>query len=193
VARYREGEILVRFRDGVSQRDKETILATHGVRRKQQLEGDSGFEKLELAAGRDAKAAVLQLLQNPQVQFAEPNFLISKEDLTPNDPQFTQQWALQNTGQNGGQSGSDIKAGAAWETTTGSLSTTIAVIDSGSILLTRISETINGSIPRPARGEIYTGGISSMTAPKSRMNRDTALQWPESSLPKVTTRQALPE
>jgi subtilisin family serine protease len=131
VARYREGEILVRFRDGVSQRDKETILATHGVRRKQQLEGDSGFEKLELAAGRDAKAAVLQLLQNPQVQFAEPNFLISKEDLTPNDPQFTQQWALQNTGQNGGQSGSDIKAGAAWETTTGSLSTTIAVIDSG--------------------------------------------------------------
>src|SRR6185503_3721371 len=49
-ARYRDGEILVRFRDGVSSKDKETILATHGVRRKQQLEGDSGFEKLELPA-----------------------------------------------------------------------------------------------------------------------------------------------
>jgi len=121
----------MRFRDGVSTRDKETILATHGVRRKQQLEGDSGFEKLELPAGRDIKTAVLQLLQNPQVQFAEPNFLISKEDLTPNDPQFNQQWALQNTGQNGGQFGSDIKASAAWEKTTGSASTVIAVIDSG--------------------------------------------------------------
>src|SRR5215213_5386443 len=130
-ARYRDGEILVRFRDGVSARDKETILATHGVRRKQQLEGDSGFEKLELPAGRDTKTTVLQLLQNPQVQFAEPNFLILKEDLTPNDPQFNEQWALQNTGQNGGQFGSDIKAGAAWEKTTGSAATVIAVIDSG--------------------------------------------------------------
>jgi len=130
-APYRDGEILVRFRDGVSARDKETILATHGVRRKQQLEGDSGFEKLELPAGKDAKAAVVQLLLNPQVQFAEPNFLISKEDLTPNDPQFNQQWALQNTGQNGGQFGSDIKASAAWDKTTGAASTVIAVIDSG--------------------------------------------------------------
>src|SRR6476659_483485 len=67
-ALYRDGELLVRFRDGVSQKDKETIFATHGVKRKQQLEGDSGFEKLELPAGRDAKAAVLQLLQHPQVQ-----------------------------------------------------------------------------------------------------------------------------
>jgi RHS repeat-associated protein len=130
-ARYRDGEILVRFRDGVSAKDKETIFATHGVRRNQKLEGDSGFEKLQLSAGRDAKAAVLQLLLNPQVQFAEPNFLISKEDLTPNDPQFKEQWALQNTGQNGGQFGSDIKAGAAWDKTTGSAATVIAVIDSG--------------------------------------------------------------
>jgi len=130
-ARYRDGELLIRFRDGVSQKDKEAILAAHGVRRNQKLEGDSGFEKLELRAGRDARAAVTQLLLNPQVQFAEPNFLISKEDLTPNDPQFNQQWALQNTGQNGGQFGSDIKASAAWDTTTGSPSTVIAVIDSG--------------------------------------------------------------
>jgi len=130
-ARYRDGELLVRFRSGVSEKDKETIAATHGGRRKKQLQGDSGFEKLELPAGRDAKTAVLQLMLNPQVQFAEPNFLIAKEDVTPNDPQFKQQWALENSGQDGGQFGSDIKAGAAWETTTGTPSTVIAVIDSG--------------------------------------------------------------
>src|SRR5215217_5243868 len=130
-ARYRDGEILVRFHDGVSQRDKETIIATHRARRRNELQGDSGFERLELLSGRDVKTAVLQLLLNPQVQFAEPNFLIAKEDLTPNDPQFKQQWALRNTGQNGGQYGSDINAGAAWATTTGASSTVIAVIDSG--------------------------------------------------------------
>ncbi|HEX5886644.1 MAG TPA: S8 family peptidase, partial [Pyrinomonadaceae bacterium] len=130
-ARYRDGEILVRFREGVSQKDKDTIIATQGARRKKQLRGDSGFEKLDLTAGRDIKTAVLQFLLNPQVEFAEPNFLISKEDVAPNDPQFNQQWALRNTGQNNGQYGSDVNAGSAWTTTTGSKSSVIAVIDSG--------------------------------------------------------------
>jgi RHS repeat-associated protein len=130
-ARYRDGEILVRFRGGVSEKEKETIIATHGAQKKKQLRGDSGFEKLELTAGRDAKATVLQLLLNPQVEFAEPNFLIAKEDVTPNDPQFKQQWALQNSGQDGGQFGADIKAASAWQTATGAPSTVIAVLDSG--------------------------------------------------------------
>lgn len=69
---------MVRFREGVSEKDKETIIATHGGRTKKQLKGDSGFEKLELAAGRDAKTAVLQLLLNTQVQFTEPNFVIER-------------------------------------------------------------------------------------------------------------------
>jgi RHS repeat-associated protein len=129
--RYREGEVLVRFREGVSEKDKETIIATHGGRKKLQLKGDSGFERLELAAGRDAKTTVLQLLLNPQVQFAEPNFLIAKEDVNPNDPRFQEQWALNNTGQDSGQFGSDIRARSAWDKTKGALSTVVAVIDSG--------------------------------------------------------------
>src|ERR1043165_5794319 len=130
-ARYRAGEVLVRFREGVQQKDKDSIIKVYGTRQKRRLRGDSNFEQLKLTTGRDAQTAALELLQNPQVQFAEPNFLISKEDLSPNDPQFNQQWALQNTGQNGGQFGSDIRATSAWETTTGSLSTVVAVVDSG--------------------------------------------------------------
>jgi subtilisin family serine protease len=129
--RFREGEILVSFREGVSEKEKETIIATHGGQKKKQLRGDSGFEKLELAAGHDAKTTVLQLLLNPQVQFAEPNFLIAKEDVNPNDPQFQDQWALQNSGQERGQFGSDIRARSAWDKTKGAPSTVIAVIDSG--------------------------------------------------------------
>ena len=128
---HRDGELLVRFRNGVPQQVKDTILASHGARRKKHLSGESGIEKLQLSAGRDLKLAALQLLMDPQIDFAEPNFLISKDDLTPNDPQFDRQWALRNIGQEGGQFGSDIKATMAWETTTGSASTVIAVIDSG--------------------------------------------------------------
>ena len=128
---HREGEVLVRFRAGVSQREKDSILATQGGRRRKQLRGDSGIDKLEFPTARDARAAAWEMLLNPQVEFAEPNFLIAKDDLTSNDPLFEEQWALRNTGQSGGQYGADINASGAWQTTTGSSATVIAVIDSG--------------------------------------------------------------
>ena len=131
VAPYREHELLVRFRAGTSELVKDTISAAQGARRKKQLRGESGFERLELRTGQDVRTAALELLLNSQIEFAEPNFLISKEDFQPNDPQLNAQWSLRNTGQNGGQYGSDINATAAWQTTTGSSATVIAVIDSG--------------------------------------------------------------
>ena len=131
VAPYREHELLVRFRAGTSELVKDTISAAQGARRKKQLRGESGFERLELRTGHDVRTAALELLLNSQIEFAEPNFLISKEDFQPNDPQLNAQWSLRNTGQNGGQYGSDINATAAWQTTTGSSATVIAVIDTG--------------------------------------------------------------
>ena len=119
---YREGELLVRFRPGVSQPVKDLILSTQGARRKKELRGESGVETLQLPRGRESSAA-LELLMNPQVEFAEPNFLIAKEDSTPNDPQFQEQWSLHNTGQTGGQQGADINASVAWQTTMGSSAT----------------------------------------------------------------------
>lgn len=131
VAPYREHELLVRFRAGTSELVKDTISAAQGARRKKKLPSESGVERLELRNGRDVRTGALELLLNPQIEFAEPNFLISKEDLQPNDPQLNAQWALRNTGQTGGQYGSDINATTAWQTTTGSSATVIAVIDSG--------------------------------------------------------------
>jgi len=130
-APYRERELLVRFRAGTSELVKDTISAAQGARRKKKLTSESGVERLELSNGRDVKTAALELLLNSQIEFAEPNFLISKEDLQPNDPQLNAQWALRNIGQNGGQYGADINATTAWQTTIGSSATVIAVIDSG--------------------------------------------------------------
>ena len=53
----------------------------------------------------------------------------------PNDPSFSSQWALRNTGQwmynQYGTSGSDIDAVRAWDIATGSRPVVIAVIDTG--------------------------------------------------------------
>ena len=128
---YRDGELIVKFRAGVSPQVRDTIIATHGATRKKRLQGESALERLELPAARDVRDVALQMLLNPMVELAEPNFLIAKDDLDPNDERFNEQWALRNMGQNGGQFGSDIDAVAAWSITTGTMSTVIAVIDSG--------------------------------------------------------------
>lgn len=180
----RSGELLVRFRAGVSEQDKSVVFQSHGARRKKQLRGESGIEKLDLVTGQDPKTAADLMRLNPLIEFVEPNFLIThnqftsgrsselarpipgsgnglpsyqtrinqiwaaptaafpnltsapnftniQNDVGPNDPRLNEQWALRNTGQNGGQFGSDINLTAAWQTTRGSQSTVIAVIDSG--------------------------------------------------------------
>ncbi|OLE51636.1 MAG: hypothetical protein AUG51_22035 [Acidobacteria bacterium 13_1_20CM_3_53_8] len=65
---------------------------------------------------------------NPAVDFAEPNYLITADETTPNDPRFSEQWTV---GSSNAQAGRGIDAAQAWEQTTGSKNTVIAVIDSG--------------------------------------------------------------
>ncbi|MFV2067055.1 MAG: tandem-95 repeat protein, partial [Pirellulales bacterium] len=51
--------------------------------------------------------------------------------VVPNDPLFSDQWALDNTGQSGGTWDADIDAPAAWSVNTGNPSTVVAVLDTG--------------------------------------------------------------
>ena len=76
---------------------------------------------VEFSAALRGKASVL---------YAEPDYLVHASGAT-NDPQFSLQWNLQNTGQNGGTSGADIHAAQAWGLTTGSPNTVVAVLDTG--------------------------------------------------------------
>ena len=77
--------------------------------------------------------AVAALRQDPQVQYAEPNGEMHATSM-PNDPFFSQQWALSNTGQSvlgvSGTPGDDIGALYVWPHTTGS-GVTVAVVDTG--------------------------------------------------------------
>ena len=127
----RAGELIIRFREGVSEQVKNALVSAKGASRKKSLRGKSRIEKLALAAGQEPEIIAEQLRYLPSVEFVEPNYLILRDDITPNDSRFNEQWALRNTGQTGGQVGADINAATAWEATTGSAATVIAVIDSG--------------------------------------------------------------
>ncbi len=64
------------------------------------------------------------------VECAEPNY-INQALVTPDDTQFNQLWALDNTGQTGGTPDADIDAPEAWDIHRGSSDVVIAVIDTG--------------------------------------------------------------
>jgi subtilisin family serine protease len=80
------------------------------------------------ATSAQARAA---LQSDRQIAWFEADSLKQIDAAVPNDAQFSQQWALDNTGQTGGTAGCDIDATQAWNITTGSRNVVVAVIDSG--------------------------------------------------------------
>ncbi|HET6243812.1 MAG: S8 family serine peptidase [Bacteroidetes bacterium] len=63
-------------------------------------------------------------------EFAEPDFF--RENIFhSNDPLFSNQWTLKNTGQNGGNAGADINIEQAWSISQGRPEVLIAVVDQG--------------------------------------------------------------
>lgn len=69
--------------------------------------------------------------QSNLFQVAEPNILNCVIRTCVNDQYFGSQWLLNNTGQNGGAAGVDIKVCNAWQTTKGVPDIVTAIIDGG--------------------------------------------------------------
>jgi hypothetical protein len=77
---------------------------------------------------------VANLYENERVvDFAHPNYwtLDQRMETIPNDPLFGEQWHLRNTGASGGTTDADADASWAWDITTGSANTIVAIIDDG--------------------------------------------------------------
>ena len=80
----------------------------------------------------------------------------------PNDPNFDEQWHLQNTGQDGGTTGEDANVTGAWNTVTGT-GVTIAIVDDG---LDHSHPDLNGNY-LSAHSWDYCGGDSDPTPSSS--------------------------
>jgi subtilisin family serine protease len=123
-AAFAPGEIIVQFRSGVSAPERSSALAARDAHAAQTL-GKPGLMLVRLAGGASVRATVAALERDPNVAFAEPNYLYRLMQTIPNDPDFGLLWGLNQVGDH------DIDAPEAWDTQTGSSSVIVAVIDSG--------------------------------------------------------------
>ncbi len=131
-------EVLVKFREGVSEETVKAITAKLHDRVEDEIEAVAGLAAIDDLDNREAELIASEYRRLPEVEYAEPSFEISLEHggggfkhLHPNDPRFGDQWALANYGRDGGKDGADISAMRAWSTTTGSDEVVVAVLDSG--------------------------------------------------------------
>lgn len=127
--------LLVRALPGLNAAQLSQRLAaiTQGVRPLRQS-SDLYIVKLRDASARGFDIAVGQLSKSKDVlAYAEPDYVVHHcaAPVIPNDPSFSQQWHLNNTGQTGGTANADVDAPEAWSVTTGSPLITVAVIDTG--------------------------------------------------------------
>ena len=132
--RYVPGELLVKFKAGVSAETKERFHSAAGARKKRDI-SRIGVQHLTLPPHMTVEQAVEFYMSDPGlVEYAEPNYL-RRAAVVPNDTSFGQLWGLHNTGQvvdgAAGAVDADIDAPEAWDVTTGSSAVVIAVIDSG--------------------------------------------------------------
>ncbi|MFQ5718151.1 MAG: choice-of-anchor D domain-containing protein [Acidobacteriota bacterium] len=123
-----DGEILINFKKRATVADREKFRS--GMNATKVKRFHSGAEQWHLPPGQTTEKIVERYRKHPLVEFVEPNYLIQAETL-PDDLQFVSQYALKNTGQDGGVPGADIGTEMAWDVTTGSHDVLVAVTDTG--------------------------------------------------------------
>lgn len=124
-ATHVQDEILVKFRDGTDEAQKDLARFRIAATRKKHFKIVPGLESIKLPRGVSVAEALDDYRKNPHVLYAEPNYILRltaapKITLTPNDPSYGSLWGL-----------TKISAPSAWNITTGSNSVVVAVLDTG--------------------------------------------------------------
>ena len=148
VERDNKPELLVRFKSNVDLAQIKRITAALNDRVDDNYEAINGLTAIDDLDYADVSLVLRQYQEMTDlVEYAEPNFEIALDDSVdrnsrpaalspnpvgaPNDPLFGDQWALNNTGQNGGKANAHIDALKAWAKTQGSSEVVVAVLDTG--------------------------------------------------------------
>jgi parallel beta-helix repeat protein len=125
---FAPGEIIVRFRSSTNEEHiggsptlafKRTDILDRRCDLKGVEEVSSNTYKFVFSEDVDVASMVRQFEADPNVEYAEPNYLF-KTCLVPNDPDYSLQWAHQV-----------IQSESAWDLETGNQSVVIAIVDTG--------------------------------------------------------------
>jgi subtilisin family serine protease len=131
VAPYKSDSILVRFKRDASFSAQSALHDTIGARVAHVYTFLPNLQAIELPATLSVEEALAQYQKDPNVLYAEPNFIYQHTATTPNDARFGELFGLHNTGQSGGVADADIDAVEAWDLTQGSDQVVVALLDSG--------------------------------------------------------------
>jgi serine protease len=115
---YAPGEIVVKFKDGVSLQKANTALADLGAKLIS-ANAQIGIQQLAIPADKTVEEMVKAFSARADVEYAEPNY-IAHAFMTPNDPYYSYQWHMPQ-----------INMPAAWDQSTGIPGVVVAVIDCG--------------------------------------------------------------
>ena len=126
------GRILVKLRSDVSDTDARETAAEGrtGITNRRIFQRLTGQRVLEFDRTKSVSAVIKELRATGLYEIVEPDRILHSR-VVPNDPSFSQQWSLNNTGQTGGTAGADIGAPAAWNLQTDASNVIVAVVDSG--------------------------------------------------------------
>jgi serine protease len=115
---YVKGEIVVKFKDGVSLQKVGATMAELGVKEISRNES-IGFRQLAIPEDKTVEEMVKIFSARPDVEYAEPNY-IAHAFWTPNDPYYSYQWHFPL-----------IYMPAAWDQSNGGTGVVVAIIDCG--------------------------------------------------------------
>jgi len=186
--RYAGDQIIVQFKTkcngnyAVSMANISRAHAKNGAKVKKDFsaQGLPALQVVQLANGTDIQSVIKEYESNPDVLYAEPDYIISlspdqtesgaRDDSSlqisstiPGDTYFSYLWGLRNTGQNSGTPGADISATSAWGLSTGSDQVVVAVVDTG-VLFTHSDLSANiwtnpGEVPNNGIDDDQNGYI----------------------------------
>jgi subtilisin family serine protease len=129
---FRADQILVQPKKNVS---AQSLAKFHTARQSQVVRSFpkfGGVQVLRIPKGETVASLIAKYQASGLVEFAEPDYVVHA-NAVPNDPFYADgtEWWLNNTGQNGGTPGADIKAPQAWDVLTDDGKIIVAVLDSG--------------------------------------------------------------
>lgn len=126
------GEIIVHFKPGWAIEQIDSWADRYGLVRLKTFSFSPSTFLFQAGEGFRSLRVANEIYLSGEVVYAYPNWLHTRVPrATPNDPLFSSQWHLQNTGQGGGTPGEDVNIVAVWDTYLGSANQVIAVVDDG--------------------------------------------------------------
>lgn len=116
---YLPNRVIVKYKNYITTAQTTTVTQHSGILVDKQVNLFDQTFVVHTQSGFDIERAVTKLNNNPDVEYAEPDY-IAQAFYTPNDPFLNQQWGL-----------SKIAAQQAWDTTRGNSNIVVAVLDTG--------------------------------------------------------------